>query len=139
MTRLRDYYRMLDYLGEVADPELKRPMTAGMRLGKPQARKAIEHDPDLGKISDSELAKRHYVNKSTVADARKRLGIPKASYNRGRSDRVKALEVDHDLGKIPDSQLAKRHGVVTRTVRKVRKRLGAPAAAPDPRKASNGS
>jgi len=85
-------------------------------------RKYVDWDVQpLGEVSDSELARKLGVDRSTVSSARRNRGI---ATNR----QYKKIDwTQEPLGKIPDSDVARALGVSQSRVTRARNSLGIPA------------
>lgn len=87
-----------------------------------------DQEPDLGRVPDTVLARRHGVSSVAVGRARKRRGIPVFSNGSGRPQGARAgIKWDQQpLGEVPDHVLAKTLGVDPTTVASARRVRGIP-------------
>ena len=87
---------------------------------------AILADPDLGKVSDPEIAERHGVERGLVAIIRKKAGIH-AYYGAAKTHPMaKYIREDKDLGNVPDLYLSARYGVPRAMVCSIRRQENIP-------------
>ena len=89
-------------------------------------RKKIAKDPDLGKISDNEMATRYGVSRSVSSDVRKGKGIEPYTIYRKRAEPVmdKIKQYKEWLGVYYDTHIARELCVGARSVQRYRKALG---------------
>lgn len=109
-----------------------------MRKISQETKDAILADPELGKSSDVQVAKKHQVSTPIVMNLRHDNNI--GAYDgrakiRGYTEHPKTHIVlrDPDLGKMPDVLMAERHSVRSELVGVIRKRNGIPVYRRPPR------
>ena len=89
-------------------------------------RNLVMEDPDLGRITDKAMARRHGVSHTTAFKARKYAGIPATQSREYAGDII----MNHpDLGKMSDMALSKKIGCAETTVRRHRNLADIPSFA----------
>lgn len=103
----------------------KRGIVPGSLFHKRYPR--VVADPDLGKITDQEVAHRHGLNRLIVGRVRRSLGIAPAPRDASTEPARGPIATDPDLGRVTDQEIGERYGVTRTRVQQVRAALGIPA------------
>ncbi len=92
-----------------------------------ETKTAIYNDPELGVISDVQLAKKHDVSAACVRKIRNDNDIPpfeKCTRAYAETPKKSVILADPDLGKVPDSVIAERYNVNRELVVVIRTKAG---------------
>jgi len=95
-----------------------------------QIRARVLADPELGKIGDKKIAKKHGVSETFVTKSRKDAGIESFA----KKEILWTPEIEALLGVIPDTEIGRRFGIPKQTVCGRRTRAGIPPFMPPGRK-----